>query len=66
MLAAYKGSLTNVRSLCDWHAGLEVQCVSGRTALHFTSGRGHTDCARELIARGADVNVGTIHGYTPL
>ena len=66
MLAAAEGKLTIVRSLCDWHAGLDVQVECGRTALYYACWYGHADCARELIARGADVNVGTIYGNTPL
>ena len=61
-----EGKLTIVRSLCDWHAGLEVRDWGGRTALHFACYYGCADCAHELIARGADVNVGTTNGSTPL
>ena len=66
MLAADEGKLTIVRSLCDWHAGLEVSDWNGCTALHRACFRSRADCARELIARGADVNVATIYGDTPL
>ena len=66
MFAAEEGKLTIVRSLYDWHAGLEVRDSFGFTALHWACSNGQADCAHELIARGADVNVGTTNGYTPL
>ena len=54
-------------SLCDWHAGLDVQRVSGGlTALYYACFHGHAGCARELIARGADANIEARSGYTPL
>ena len=53
-------------SLCDWHAALEERDAYGRTALHLASDYGRTDCVRELIARGADVNAAENYGKTPI
>ena len=53
MCAAQEGKLTIVRSLCDWHAGLEVRDSNGRTALYYAYFHCRTGCALELIARGA-------------
>jgi hypothetical protein len=65
MWVAREDSMICLRSLCDWHAGLDVQNGSA-TALHNASREGHMDCVRELIARGADVNVATSYSYTSL
>ena len=66
MYAVNNNKLACLRSLCDWHADLEVRDAYCRTALHHASFSGHTDCVRELIARGADVNAATNNGETPL
>ena len=55
-----------MRSLCDWHAGLELRNWHGWTALHYASYYGHVDCVRELIAQGADVSTASHSGTTPL
>ena len=66
MWAANFNWLSCVRSLCDWHAGLEVRDAYGWMALHLASYYGRTDCVRELIARGADVNAISDRGTTSL
>ena len=66
MHAVIFNKLPRLHSLCDWHAGLEVRDASGWMALHYASSYGHTDCVRELITRGADVNAATNIGDTPL
>ena len=66
IFAVANNNLASMRSLCDWHAGLEVRNINGSTALHYASSHGRTDYVRELIARGADVNAATNNGITPL
>ena len=36
------------------------------TALHYAIKHNEANCARELIARGADVNAENVYGITPL
>ena len=47
-------------------AGPVLRSAVSFTALHYATYHGRTDCVRELIARGADVNAATNFGETPL
>ena len=43
-----------------------IQTVEGQTCLHFAALWGHTEIARLLIQRGADVLTTNQYGATPL
>lgn len=45
---------------------LDRRDASGWTALHYAANNGHTDCARLLLQKGADVNARTAMEFTPL
>ena len=47
-------------------AVVNVQNADGRTALFCASARGHEAAMRELLANGADVNIKSKTGLTPL
>ncbi len=56
--AASAGRTDRVRSLLDkGHAGADDHSPDGFTALHLAAFFGHADVARELIARGATLDV---------
>jgi ankyrin repeat protein len=66
--AAYDGSLNIVKMLCDAGADLEVRDGLNYTPLMDACRNGYFDMAKELIQRGANVNVVCDWGYgrTPL
>jgi ankyrin repeat protein len=64
--AAYKGKLSRVRELCDWHANVEAADKEGRTPLRFASCSSHLDVVRELLARGANIEAAMNDGATSL
>lgn len=56
-LAAWAGHLHALVTLCDASADLHVAAMDGITALHFAAQQGHEDVCKELLKRGAKVNV---------
>ena len=67
MRAAFANDLARVRQLfCLGCSNINAQDHFCRSALHFASAEGHEDVVRELLARGADVNVRSTSDATPL
>lgn len=64
MLAAIKGDQALAQKLLDM--GAPVNADYGWTALHYAASTGQTDMAKFLIEKGAQVNVRTERGVTPL
>jgi ankyrin repeat protein len=66
MYAARQGSLEAALALVD--AGSKLNAVNGdkSTALVLAIINGHFDIARQLVERGADVNLASIDGAAPL
>jgi len=63
-LALREGSLKVARVLADWPSTrVETRNAADESALMMAALKGHTDLARRLIARGADVNK---TGWAPL
>jgi len=66
MMAANGGELRIVKLLLSTKAPVDTRDLQfGQTALMFAARAGHTDAARVLIARGADVNAQTRAGKVP-
>ncbi len=57
MAAAYFSHLTVVDLLIDAKDPVDAQNLRGYTALYLASDKGHTECVRVLLKRGADVNI---------
>jgi ankyrin repeat protein len=72
MLASRSGKLPEVRSLLAASAsmrgseGLDAQSARGCTALLMAAEEGHAEVIRTLVEHGADVNLATEGGMTPL
>jgi ankyrin repeat protein len=64
-LAAGEGRLNAVRYLLDEGADINLHGEYGNTALTEATYYGHTSVIKELLMRGADVNVMSVDG-TPL
>jgi ankyrin repeat protein len=58
-MAARFGSLACARELCDWRADVEAADEDGRTPLHYASLHDRHEIARELLARGANIEAAT-------
>lgn len=56
-LAAWAGHVKAVAVLCEASADVHVPAMDGITALHFAAQQGHDDVCKELLKRGAKVNV---------
>jgi hypothetical protein len=68
-LAAYRGDLTQLRSLLDAHPewlNAKAENRFNNTALHFAAYYGQEEVVAELIKRGAEVNAQNRNGNTPL
>jgi hypothetical protein len=66
---AHGGKLVELTALLEEHPEVDVDVHkdgSGYTALYWACNIGHTECARLLIGRGADVNVRDIYGDSVL
>ncbi len=57
MAAAYFSHPTVVDLLIDAKDPVDAQNLRGYTALYLASDKGHTECVRVLLKRGADVNI---------
>jgi hypothetical protein len=64
--AAFLGDLTAVKALADGPVDVNQADGNGYTALQLACTAGRIDCARHLLAKGADVNVKGNGGSTPL
>ena len=47
------------------NANVNCQASNGYTPLHLAASNGHSQCARELLAHGADISCVDRHGKTP-
>ena len=77
LLGAYGGAMdvnharddkidANGPTVSDSGARMSDQVDDGATALHAASANGHAECARALLAHGADVNTARADGRTAL
>ena len=48
------------------HANVHSEAVDGFCAIHIAARNGLTTIAQKLLDAGADVNVATPHGWTPV
>jgi ankyrin repeat protein len=65
MIAASKGSLTDLNTLIAAHADVNIRNNEGDTALLVADGKDELEIIKALLAAHADVNVEN-GGYTPL
>ena len=63
----YTGARRNADAIAELDKGLDVnmQTSEGYTLLHYAAGDGNLEMVRELIRRGANVNLKADSGYTP-
>jgi hypothetical protein len=67
LAAVRKGDIAAVRALLDKGANVNSKSPYGATPLFFAADRGHTEIAKVLIERGADVTIkDTFYGATAL
>ena len=64
--AAFLGDLSAIKHLVEGPANPNQPDGNGYTALQLACTAGRTDCARHLLAKGADVNAKGNGGSTPL
>jgi len=65
--AARKGDVTRIRAALDNGVPVDAKWRYGQTALFIAAFHGHTDAAKLLVERGADVNVtDTFYSFTAL
>lgn len=65
-LAAFDGSVAEVKRLLDSGASVDAKAVRGSTALMVAASRGHRAVVELLLARGARINQQNASGWTPL
>lgn len=63
----YTGARRNADAIAELDKGIDVnmQTSEGYTLLHYAAGDGNLEVVRELIARGANVNLRSSSGFTP-
>jgi ankyrin repeat protein len=67
MVAATRGALETVRALLSGKASVDAKESNyGQTAMMAAVTQGHTAVVEELLRNGADANLGTKSGFTPL
>lgn len=67
LAAVRKGDIAAVRALLDKGANVNAKSPYGATPLFFAADRGHTEIAKVLIERGADVSIkDTFYGASAL
>jgi ankyrin repeat protein/beta-lactamase regulating signal transducer with metallopeptidase domain len=65
-LSAYKGNLSNLKTLLTRGASVNEKDETGFTALHAAAAGGHRDVVEYLISQGADVKAEGGPGWTAL
>lgn len=66
MISCSKGNYSIVALLISLEADLNVQCKTGKCALHYAVMRGSTKCVEALLAAGPRVTLKDKNGNTPL
>ncbi len=67
MVAAEKGHLTSVQALLNAHSiNIDTKKRGGATALFMAAYNSKDDVVKALIQKGANVNINTYFGWTPL
>ena len=65
--AAYEGDLEKVKKIIERHPNqINVQDAMDFTPLHLASGKGHTEIVEFLLNNGADTELETCTGHTPM
>ncbi len=62
--AAYQGQVSELQSLIQSGASVNIVAVDSITALHEAAARGQTQCVRLLLDAGAQVPVTHTYCYT--
>lgn len=55
MFQAYSGHVEAIQVLMNYIINLDIQDNQGRTPLHLSACRGHTECCENLIMSGATI-----------
>lgn len=66
MEAAFKGDAAKVKELAEAGAELDAQDTFGWTAIRYAVRNAKFDAAKELMAKGANTNIASKSGRTPL
>jgi hypothetical protein len=63
----YTGARRNADAIAELDKGIDInmQTSEGYTLLHYAAGDGNLEMVRELIRRGANVNLRSSSGFTP-
>uniref|UniRef100_A0A673MLY3 Ankyrin repeat and SOCS box protein 13-like n=1 Tax=Sinocyclocheilus rhinocerous TaxID=307959 RepID=A0A673MLY3_9TELE len=64
--AAYRGQVSELQSLIQSGASVNIVAVDSITPLHEAAARGQTQCVRLLLDAGAQVDARNVDGSTPL
>jgi ankyrin repeat protein len=65
--AAYDGDFDKVKEIIEGDPSqINVQDEQGFTPLHLASGKGHTEIVEFLLNHGADIELETCTGHTPM